>query len=73
MFSHIVVGTNNLDRAKDFYSAVFSTLGYQNVRESEVAYIFVSDRSFFRVTKPINGEPATHANGGHYRICLRIQ
>jgi catechol 2,3-dioxygenase-like lactoylglutathione lyase family enzyme len=27
MFSHIMVGTNDLDRAKKFYDAVLGTLG----------------------------------------------
>jgi catechol 2,3-dioxygenase-like lactoylglutathione lyase family enzyme len=65
MFSHIVIGTNDLDRAKTFYDAVLGTLG--------VPPGFVDDgrRIFYRtptgvlaVTKPINGEPATAPNGG---------
>jgi len=64
MFSHIVVGTNDLDKARGFYNAVLGALGYKDTRESDVAYIYLSDQGFFRVTIPIDGQPATHANGG---------
>lgn len=64
MFSHIVVGTNDLEKARSFYNAVLGALGYADIRESDDAYIYVSESAFFRVTRPIDGRPATHANGG---------
>lgn len=64
MFSHVVVGTNDLEKARAFYDAVLGALGYRGVRESPVAYVYASDHGFFRVTRPKDGGAATYANGG---------
>src|SRR5262245_24577673 len=66
MISHVVVGTDDIGKAKVFYDAVFAVLGVQPgiyLNESRVVYRKQGSPSFM-VTKPINGEPATHANGG---------
>lgn len=68
MFNHVVVGTNDLERAQRFYDAVLGVLG----APAPVADQAPSGhrRLFYRhaghtfcVTQPINGEPATCANG----------
>jgi catechol 2,3-dioxygenase-like lactoylglutathione lyase family enzyme len=66
MFSHIMVGTDDLDASKAFYDAVFATLGVQPGRvDSEKGRVFwMSPTGMFGVTRPINGESACHANGG---------
>lgn len=65
MFSHVVVGTNDLEGAKCFYDAVLGTLGHGNAqRRAKGDYIYLSDGASFIVTRPINGDPASHANGG---------
>jgi catechol 2,3-dioxygenase-like lactoylglutathione lyase family enzyme len=65
MFSHVVVGTNDLERAKSFYDAVLGTLGHrEGRRRAKGDYIYLSDSASFIVTRPINGQAATHANGG---------
>jgi len=66
MFSHIMVGTNNLDRARKFYDAVFGALGVKPAFvDAERGRMFYSTPSGnFAVTKPIDGKPATNANGG---------
>jgi catechol 2,3-dioxygenase-like lactoylglutathione lyase family enzyme len=65
MFSHIVVGTNDLGRAKQFYDAVLGALGYgEGLLRAKGDYVYSSDKGFFIVTRPINGQAATHANGG---------
>ncbi len=68
MFSHIMVGSNDIDRSKAFYDAVLGTLGAReplpNVSGSGHRRLFyLHDDSVFCVTEPINGEPATFANG----------
>lgn len=65
MFSHVAVGTNDLESAKPFYDAVMGVLGYgQGLRRAKGDFIYLSDNGMFLVTRPINGQPATYANGG---------
>lgn len=65
MFSHIMIGSNDQARAKTFYDAVLGVL------EAKPALIDDKGRLVYRhnggllmVTKPIDGQPATAANGG---------
>jgi len=66
MFSHVVVGADDLARAKTFYDAVFAALGVgPGVPLSETRLLYRRPGSpNFMVTKPINGGAATNANGG---------
>lgn len=64
MFSHIMVGTNDLDKAKTFYDKVLGTLGVPPGRVDRHRVFYRTPTGTFAVSKPINGESATHANGG---------
>ncbi len=64
MFSHIMVGTNDLDRAKSFYDAVLGTLGVPPAMVDGHRIFYMTPTGVFSVSKPIDGEEATHANGG---------
>jgi catechol 2,3-dioxygenase-like lactoylglutathione lyase family enzyme len=64
MFSHIMIGANDLDRAKTFYDAVLGTLGIGPGALNGERVFYMTPAGIFAVTKPIDGEPATHANGG---------
>ncbi|HVI89440.1 MAG TPA: VOC family protein [Dongiaceae bacterium] len=65
MFSHVAVGTNDLERAKLFYDATLGQLGYgEGQKRAKGDYVYLSDTGIFIVTPPIDGQPATHANGG---------
>jgi len=65
MFSHVMVGANDLDAARKFYDAVLGTLGLPAAVMDEKGRLFyLSPTGVFAVTKPINGAPATSANGG---------
>ena len=69
MFNHIMVGTNDIERSKRFYDAVLGVLGagepVRNVNATGQTRLFYRhDGSSFCVSEPINGEPATAANGG---------
>jgi len=64
MFSHVMVGTNDLERAKKFYDAVLGTLGVKPAVIEGHRMFYRTKTGSFGVTKPINGEPATFANGG---------
>jgi catechol 2,3-dioxygenase-like lactoylglutathione lyase family enzyme len=70
MFNHIMVGSNDIERSKRFYDAVLGTLGcarepMRNVAPSGHTRLFyIHNGGTFCISEPINGEPATHANGG---------
>ena len=64
MFSHIMIGTNDLDRAKAFYDKLLGTLGIGPAVVDGHRIFYIAPTGVFSVSKPINGEPACHANGG---------
>ncbi|OBT16959.1 glyoxalase [Vibrio sp. UCD-FRSSP16_10] len=64
MFSHVMVGTNNMQASKQFYDALLTTLGYQaGVMDEKGRCFYIADSGVFCLTTPINGEPATSGNG----------
>ncbi|MCF8504603.1 MAG: VOC family protein [Caulobacter sp.] len=64
MFSHIMVGTSDLQKAKTFYDAVLGTLGVPPSFMDGHRMFYMANGGVFGVSEPINGEPACHANGG---------
>jgi catechol 2,3-dioxygenase-like lactoylglutathione lyase family enzyme len=64
MFSHIMIGTNDLDKAKSFYDALLGTLGVQPGRVDRHRIFWRTKTGTFSVSKPIDGKAATFANGG---------
>jgi catechol 2,3-dioxygenase-like lactoylglutathione lyase family enzyme len=64
MFSHIMIGTNDLERAKGFYDALLAPLGVKPARVDGHRIFYITPTGVFAVSKPINGEPATAPNGG---------
>ena len=64
MFSHVMLGTNDLDRAKSFYDALLATLEVPPGFVDGNRVFYRTKTGVFSVSKPINGEPATVANGG---------
>lgn len=64
MFSHVMLGANNLEASKTFYDAILGELGYsQGVKDPKGRYFYVSKTGMFILTTPINGEEAYHGNG----------
>ena len=65
MFSHVMVGTNDVTKAKAFYDATIAALGGKpGIQDDKGRLIYMHDGGLFLVTPPINGEPACGANGG---------
>lgn len=65
MFSHIMIGTNDLERSKKFYDAVLGAIGVPAGFVDGGRRIFYRTKAgTFCVTQPIDGKPATSANGG---------
>ncbi|MGY3453409.1 VOC family protein [Bradyrhizobium sp. USDA 4353] len=64
MFSHIMIGTNDLDKAKAFYDKLLGTVGVRPAKVDGHRIFYITPTGVFSVSKPINGQPATPANGG---------
>src|SRR5882757_966956 len=65
MFSHVMVGSNDIDRSKKFYDALFGAVGGKpGSQDAKGRLLYVHNGGVFMVSKPIDGEPACHANGG---------
>lgn len=65
MFSHICVGSNNLQASKKFYDAIFTVLQGESLPVGErKRLMYIKNGSRFIITEPIDGHPATPANGG---------
>jgi catechol 2,3-dioxygenase-like lactoylglutathione lyase family enzyme len=64
MYSHMMVGSNDIARSKKFYDATFAAMGGPagNV-DPKGRIVYMHNGGIFIVTPPINGEPATHGNG----------
>ena len=64
MFSHIMIGANDVKASKVFYDAILGVLGHKSgVIDEKGRCFYFTDGGFFALTPPINGEPASHGNG----------
>ncbi len=69
MFSHVMLGTNDIERSKRFYDSVLGVLGLGAGTEStnktgQRRLFYRHDGSSFGLSEPIDGRPATVGNGG---------
>lgn len=64
MFSHIMIGANDVEESKAFYDAILGALGHEpGVFDPKGRCFYFTDSGVFAITKPINNEPACHGNG----------
>ena len=61
MFSHIMVGSNDIQRSKKFYDSLFEK---DAMADDKGRIAYRRNGAVFMVTKPIDGQAASHANGG---------
>jgi catechol 2,3-dioxygenase-like lactoylglutathione lyase family enzyme len=65
MFSHIMVGANDIAASKKFYDAVLGALGVAPGTQDDKGRVFyMTPTGIFAISQPINGAPACGANGG---------
>lgn len=65
MFSHVMVGSNDIARSKKFYDALFGAVGGKpGFEDAKGRLLYMHNGGLFMVSKPIDGKPACHANGG---------
>ena len=64
MFSHVMIGANNIEESKQFYDAVLATMGHKpGVIDDKGRVFYMTKSGTFALTKPIDGNPACHGNG----------
>jgi catechol 2,3-dioxygenase-like lactoylglutathione lyase family enzyme len=64
MFSHIMIGANDITEAKAFYDATLGALGHKpGVIDDKGRCFYITDKGIFALSKPIDDKPATHGNG----------
>ena len=63
MFSHIMVGSNDIERSKRFYDALFSAIDAKPGVQDEKGVNYRHNGAMFMVWPPLNGEAATIGNG----------
>ena len=65
MFSHITIGSNNLDKSKAFYDATLGAIGAKpGFFDPKGRLVYSHNGGNLMLTTPIDGQPATAANGG---------
>ena len=63
MFSHVVVGANDLEAAKEFYDTLMDSLGHEPGTPAGDRVIYSSESGILVVTRPFDGNGATNGNG----------
>ena len=64
MFSHVMIGANDIEASKKFYDASLAVFGYdEGVYDEHGRVFYFTPKGVLALTKPINGEAATHGNG----------
>jgi len=64
MFSHVMIGANDIQESKAFYDAILGTMGHKpGVIDDKGRCFYFTDSGVFALTKPIDGEEASHGNG----------
>ncbi len=68
MFSHVMLGAEDIESSKNFYNETLATLGYESGvhapnSEGINRYFYISEAGIFMISEPIDGNPATYGNG----------
>lgn len=64
MFSHVMIGANNVQESKEFYDAILGALGHKpGVMDPLGRCFYFTDTGVFALSKPIDGNPACNGNG----------
>ncbi|MHA6723251.1 VOC family protein [Sphingomonas sp. RS2018] len=65
MFSHVMLGADDIDASKAFYDATIQALGGRAGRADDKGRVaWMHGGGVFMLSRPIDGQPACHANGG---------
>ncbi len=65
MFSHVMIGSNDIARSKRFYDALVAAMGGSpGMQDAKGRLIYAHRGGRLMVGTPIDGKPACGANGG---------
>lgn len=65
MFSHVMVGANDIGASKKFYDAVLGAIDIPaGITDEKGRIFYLSPTGVFCITTPIDGKAATAGNGG---------
>jgi len=64
MYSHIMVGANDIDASKKVYDAILGTIGHpEGVKDERGRVFWITESGIFSITTLIDGNPATAGKG----------
>jgi catechol 2,3-dioxygenase-like lactoylglutathione lyase family enzyme len=64
MFTHMFLGSNDVDRSRSFYEATLGAIGLKNVMPADAPRcVFPSEQGSLIIGAPANGEPTSVSNG----------
>lgn len=62
--NHVVLGSNDIDASRKFYDATLGALDVPaGVIDEKGRLVYQHDGNRLVITKPVDGQPATHGNG----------
>jgi catechol 2,3-dioxygenase-like lactoylglutathione lyase family enzyme len=65
VFTHVIVGADDIEASRRFYDAVLGALGHPpGVLDRKGRVMWRTPRGMFGITRPLDGEAACRANGG---------
>ena len=71
MFSHIMLGANDLAASKAFYDATFAAMGIAPGHTDAKGRVWwMTPTGMFAITPPIDGKPATCGNGSTIGLAM---
>lgn len=72
MFSHIMLGADNIDASKTFYDAIFAATGVgPGITDDKGRVFWMTPTGVFAITKPIDGKPASCGNGSTVGFAMK--
>lgn len=64
MYSHMMVGSNDKEKARTFYDAVFKAIGAEpGIIDPKGRLVYMHNGAAFLVDEPLDGNPASPGNG----------
>jgi catechol 2,3-dioxygenase-like lactoylglutathione lyase family enzyme len=64
MFSHVMLGANDIQESKKFYDAILGAMGYKSgIIDEKGRCFYYTKTGIFSISKPLDGEVACKGNG----------
>jgi predicted lactoylglutathione lyase len=75
MIGYVTLGTNDLERATQFYDPLLKEIGASRFMETDgfIAWAISPDKPALSLTKAFDGNPATVGNGVMVALAMRSQ